>query len=880
MKKSLSLLLTIALVFGMFANMASAATANEAGSALQKLGVIKGDQNGGLMLDSTWKRQDLAVLLSRLVGKEDASKATDKSHTFKDVPKSALYDAVLSWAKEEGYMQGHSATKFGWNEELTNKQFAAVVLRALGVDTTSAEQYAKVGELAVAAGIFPEGTNFDAPAKRGDTYVAIVAALDTEVAGTGKKLGEILGLEGYANAELAVAKAAQSGATKITVDFNRVLTATEITDLTVAVKNGLVSYPVTAKASEDKKSVVLEATFLPAQEYDVVVNKLDAVKVKVEAAKVSKIDIGAASIQKAAAQDLLVKAFNQFNEEDKTAAVAISAFSSKNGDLVAKLAGGKLDASLEDVDNTIVITASNYVTGLTATKTFKVVAKSSPTTIALGQVAPLKDADRVYTGKAGYALPYTLNDQYGGTIKLAQQGAVGGAAATSVVFGDISFTVSNSAIVSASTFAVDADGVLTFATGATAGNVVITAVNTKTGANASVSVNVEAAASLKTFQLSAPAAIVVKGEGVAFPYVAADSQGKQYANKDVVAAAGGLTFTANNAAITPKFKANGDIEFTFANTGTTTVMAWLNNQIVSTVVVDVKDVAYAVSVAGTKDLKTTLTTGATQTVDFSKLIVRDNYGRTMSAANGWAVAITTPDAAGKVSVAGSTVTGTATGSEKVKVTLSKATFTNVTFDISFTVIANADVKSLTVGTVGTVYAKNAPGTGHSVTLTLTGKTEAGVEVALNAANFYDLVTTSDASVVAKEAGLTIYGKAKGTAVVAVWKDGVKLNEQTVTVSDVAPFATSVKFKKAEYTLSGNVGDNLDLNAEVEVKDQYGVAITDAGSFYSSKGTIADVADTSDRTDGDFLKATNGIITVTYVTVNGLSATTTLNVESL
>ncbi|MBO9599846.1 MAG: hypothetical protein J7559_18745, partial [Cohnella sp.] len=142
MKKSLSFLLAIALVFGMFSAMASAATptATEAGTLLKDLGVLKGDASGDLKENDVWARQDIVLILARLLGQGDAAAATAKSHTYADVPKTASqeYNGTLSWARENNYVNGHSATKFGWGEKLTVKDFAAIVLRVLGKDTTGA----------------------------------------------------------------------------------------------------------------------------------------------------------------------------------------------------------------------------------------------------------------------------------------------------------------------------------------------------------------------------------------------------------------------------------------------------------------------------------------------------------------------------------------------------------------------------------------------------------------------------------------------------------------------------------------------------------------------------------------------------------------------
>ena len=200
------------------------------------------------------------------------------------------------------------------------------------------------------------------------------------------------------------------------------MTATEKAALTFEVEN-LVPYGVTPTWSTDNSSVALVSAYLPAGEYDVTVKGFDAVKVKVADEVPTKIEVTTPSIQKADNQDFGVKLFNQFGKEVANASLNVTVYNATQGKTIDKDENGNYD--LKDdakakIDDNIVITAS-HSSGLTTSKTFKVVAGSAATAIKLGTVAPLKDKTRITAGDAGLVLPIELTDQYGQKIKLNTQ---------------------------------------------------------------------------------------------------------------------------------------------------------------------------------------------------------------------------------------------------------------------------------------------------------------------------------------------------------------------------------------------------------------------------------------------------------------------------
>jgi hypothetical protein len=227
MKKSLSLILAIALVFSMFTPMAFAAD-QSAGEYLAEVGIIKGSLSGDLMENETWKRQDITVILSRLVGAEAEALAYPKAHTFADVT-DPFYDGYISWAKGNGYFEGHSSVRFGYDEEITKYDFLAVMLRALGVDTKGAN-YANVPQLAYEAGLIASpDEDLSVAATRGEYYEIIVTTLNVEVE-EGVTLGAKLGLPGFvteepeAPAALEVEEAYAPNLIQVVVEYNQDVT--------------------------------------------------------------------------------------------------------------------------------------------------------------------------------------------------------------------------------------------------------------------------------------------------------------------------------------------------------------------------------------------------------------------------------------------------------------------------------------------------------------------------------------------------------------------------------------------------------------------------------------------------------------------------------
>ena len=114
---------------------------------------------------------------------------------------------------------------------------------------------------------------------------------------------------------------------------------------------------------------------------------------------------------------------------------------------------------------------------------------------------------------------------------------------------------------------VGSDGVLKFDAKA-AGTVVLTVSNPKAGISKSITIVVNGAAALKDFQLGAPSTLIVAGEDVVFPFVAADTFGKEIKGTDLKLDQLELTASNNNLATGyPKVNAKGELVLNFTTEG-------------------------------------------------------------------------------------------------------------------------------------------------------------------------------------------------------------------------------------------------------------------------------------------------------------------------
>lgn len=203
MKKIMTVLLALAMVFGISAT-AFAADAGKEADALHELGLFKGygDVNGSPVygLEDEMNRAQGIILLVRMLGKESEALAGSWTHPFADT--EAYYDKYVGYAYANKLTNGISGTEFGGNLRTTNKMFATFCLRALGYrDSGNNPEFTWDTAMEKAKSVGLDAGTTETVCKRSSAVDLFWTALNTKINGSGKTMGEKLISDGVFTAE-------------------------------------------------------------------------------------------------------------------------------------------------------------------------------------------------------------------------------------------------------------------------------------------------------------------------------------------------------------------------------------------------------------------------------------------------------------------------------------------------------------------------------------------------------------------------------------------------------------------------------------------------------------------------------------------------------
>ena len=150
LKRTLSLVLAMALVVGMMMVGASAASSDftdsseitytEAAEVMTALGVFEGTDQGTFNPTGTLTREQAAAIVCRMLLGDDAENLNTNSTVFTDVAADRWSAGCIGYCAQQGILAGTGNGAFDPEGELTGLAFAKMLLVALGYDP-AIEQY-------------------------------------------------------------------------------------------------------------------------------------------------------------------------------------------------------------------------------------------------------------------------------------------------------------------------------------------------------------------------------------------------------------------------------------------------------------------------------------------------------------------------------------------------------------------------------------------------------------------------------------------------------------------------------------------------------------------------------------------------------------------
>ncbi len=235
MKKILSLVLVLSMVLGSFGfAFAAEEVVPDSVKRVHAAGLFG---VGGLELDRIATRAELATLVLRLHGYEDAEiEALKTASNFSDVAATSWYAPYVGLAVQEGLFTGDTgANTFRPLENAKYAELLVVILRALGYGEDLAGLAWPNGYVLKAAEV---GIDVDLTKDANSTVSRLVVgatidkALDLEVKGGEETLGQKLGLEGFEPVEpepeeLEIVGVSADNLKQVFVEFNQDVTDNE-----------------------------------------------------------------------------------------------------------------------------------------------------------------------------------------------------------------------------------------------------------------------------------------------------------------------------------------------------------------------------------------------------------------------------------------------------------------------------------------------------------------------------------------------------------------------------------------------------------------------------------------------------------------------------
>ncbi len=102
---------------------------------LNGVGVMTGDEKGNFSLESSVKREELATIAVRLLGREAEAKGISGGCGFDDVPEGHWASGYIYVARSCNIIDGFSDSEFGLGQHVTYEQAVKIIVSILGYDS-------------------------------------------------------------------------------------------------------------------------------------------------------------------------------------------------------------------------------------------------------------------------------------------------------------------------------------------------------------------------------------------------------------------------------------------------------------------------------------------------------------------------------------------------------------------------------------------------------------------------------------------------------------------------------------------------------------------------------------------------------------------------
>lgn len=164
-------------------------TLHDVATALSQLKLFQGTDRGFDLEDPPQRIQGL-IMLIRLTGNEEAAEASAESHPFTDVAPWAA--PSVAFAYKQKWVAGYGDGRFGGEETLTEQQYLALILRALGYSEDSGDfSWETVEDLAANLGLRTD-LGQDVVLNRGHMVLLSWEALQQKLKASEETLADVL----------------------------------------------------------------------------------------------------------------------------------------------------------------------------------------------------------------------------------------------------------------------------------------------------------------------------------------------------------------------------------------------------------------------------------------------------------------------------------------------------------------------------------------------------------------------------------------------------------------------------------------------------------------------------------------------------------------